>query len=204
MHIRSDELKLAKDIAPFFKHWNLNSKQMLSIFFNFLDNSNENLNENYKLPAVRSFHILRKAIDETDIQLLKFSLEKGAIINHDVFSENSFMQRAVNSGDLKIIELLLQHGANPNSVSASQFNYCPSPLSLAVLSKEDKEIVLLLIKYGADVKAEGEQLIEKINSTMHRKIDPTFANTYAAYFMTVPSHIVEKRMEIIDILKAHL
>jgi len=87
------------------------------------------------------------------LDLVKFLLERGARVEHEIRNENLFtaLTGAVAEGHREIAKLLLDHGANVNHRYAEG----AMPLITAA-SNGDSEMVKLLLAHGASVDATND------------------------------------------------
>ena len=79
-----------------------------------------------------------------------YLIEKGIDINYRDKSGGTALQAAVHWHNLELAEALLRKGADPNIGSVK--NFLNIPLISAVF-KGNKEMMIMLISYGADVEA---------------------------------------------------
>ena len=193
------ELRLAEIVLPAFTQKNYSPKQMLNLFFDFNLNSMSIFKYEFCNSNQRSYAIVKKAIDTSDLELMKFAIQKGADLNHVEYGKDAFIYQAVNEGCYEIVEHLLKCGANPNATANNTYYRSQSALHQAAIIKEDIKLVKLLIQYGADTEWEKDSLIQKINSTMQSKPSQR-PNT--CYFYGPPEEIITNRLKIIEILKS--
>lgn len=120
--------------------------------------------------------ILSKAICDNNVHLVKTLLENGANPNSYRIYNNKYgsiklcaLGDAIwNVQNVKIVELLLEHGADPNLVEKfvddNGYKAERSMLSYAISTAKSKEIVALLLKYGANwentIKYSGKKKVE--------------------------------------------
>jgi ankyrin repeat protein len=99
--------------------------------------------------------LLHDIIMRNEPEVLKLALEKGADKHHmweAVYHDRTPLQLAAELGQLKSVELLLQHRADPNALPGS--NHGRTALLAAASSESpDINIITLLISNGADVNA---------------------------------------------------
>jgi hypothetical protein len=87
---------------------------------------------------------------------VQYKLSKGQSLNTKI-GKNSLLTLAVMQGDLKMLQLLFDSGANPNN-SEQGYNWTPwhQVLSLAIGSNKWAEIVKIFLDHGADPSAACE------------------------------------------------
>ena len=75
---------------------------------------------------------------------------------------------AIGRGNQQMVQILLEHGANPNSVSSTDILLDPTltPLTRAI-EKRLADIVQLLIDHGADVNRGGTQVAARVALARH-------------------------------------
>ncbi|WP_017659799.1 ankyrin repeat domain-containing protein [Baaleninema simplex] len=91
------------------------------------------------------------AVEIKWIEGLRVLIEAGANVNFQRTPYDNALVAAVRLGQVEMVEMLLNAGANPNGIRFYDFEP-DSPLNLAI-KKENKEILNLLIEAGADVNA---------------------------------------------------
>ncbi|XP_057321545.1 putative ankyrin repeat protein RF_0381 [Microplitis mediator] len=87
--------------------------------------------------------VLNIAIRQDDEQMVKLLLKHNADPNSDISGDVSPLHIATGSGNLKIIKILLAHGANINFVPVHGY-INQTPLHFAVLHEHSKAVKLLL------------------------------------------------------------
>ena len=95
-----------------------------------------------------------KTCNETNPDILRCLLQGGNS------TQPLLLVLAVQSGNVEAMEILLQHGANPNGDEVTHSNFLQSPLRVAALSPRSEqfddehslsfEMIRLLLKHGAD------------------------------------------------------
>lgn len=93
------------------------------------------------------------AADNNSLKLVKLLVERGADVNISGEDGETALAKAINRGNLEIVELLLAEGAYPNQGIMGQ-----PPLVLAVQTGRP-EMVELLLKHGANPKPEATSLL---------------------------------------------
>jgi len=155
--------------------WNAQSVEMVKLLLEYEADPNymQEINE-AEYPETLS--ILSKAICDNNVHLVKTLLENGANPNSYRIYNNKYgsiklcaLGDAIwNVQNVKIVELLLEHGADPNLVEKfvddNGYKAERSMLSYAISSAKSKEIVALLLKYGANwentIKYSGKKKVE--------------------------------------------
>ena len=115
------------------------------------------------------------AVIYNHFEIVEILLQHGADVNKkDEFGETAIC-RAIDSGcgekDIKILELLLKNGANPNDkyISMDSFPEGPhDPLILHAARYGYLEKVKMLIDYGAKVDAKDEELTTALQAAVCR------------------------------------
>lgn len=123
--------------------WRRHTKVMFAKLMVFLL-SNKNLVSSDELCPIT----LKWLCDGEDFQVLQL------LLSHKGPSFESLLEQifeaAVNSGDIRIVELLLREGLNPNTLISTHRWSRSTPLQVASRKKDD-DLVRVLIKAGADV-----------------------------------------------------
>jgi ankyrin repeat protein len=89
-------------------------------------------------------------------EMLITLLEGGANPDtRNAWSTRSLLEMAADSGDAKMVQLLLKHGADPTEAPEATFMTSPA-LHIALLQKRT-EIALILLRHGADpfIRSQG-------------------------------------------------
>jgi len=99
-----------------------------------------------------SFAKLKIAIENNDILQAALALKVLPDINieHPKFDGHSVLIHAISKSTIEMVEFLLNHGANPNSVNDHLVGL---PLHFAL--HRDYDVVKLLIDHGANVNAQN-------------------------------------------------
>lgn len=100
---------------------------------------------------------LHQAVVNCQIAMVHYLLEENTNLEARSADGETPLYRSVASGNIAITELLLQHGANPNTLTDNAWNgggHGETPLHRAA-SDSILEIVLVLIEYGAEIDAES-------------------------------------------------
>ena len=97
------------------------------------------------LKGLSESQLLRRAVEEHDMEVVLFLIESGAEVNPPSTYTCSPLQLAVEEGQVKLVEALLHAGANMNAQSQS------STLLSEALHCDDSTISRILINAGADV-----------------------------------------------------
>jgi len=117
----------------------------------FILNEGADVHEEHS--GINSIGIMRDmpihyAILSGDVEIVKTLIERGADVNEGDGAGNTPLHYVIYSGsnNLKLVELLIKHGADPNSKAAEE---CFTPIHLAVVLNNVK-MVKTLLKYGAN------------------------------------------------------
>jgi len=149
-----------------------------------------------------------KAIKAGDIELFKSYLEKHPDLNCEFSNGKTGLYFAIVSDQVKIGEILLKRGADPNLIVGKY-----STLNWAI--KHDRgRIVRLLIEYGAEVDMTDENLdtpliyaaeldrveickilIDRGADPLHKNLKEKRASNYAVYFTESPTFKYLQSME---------
>lgn len=134
---------------------------------------------------------LRVAILNQDIALVQEALSNGANVNYvqSDYTDNP-LSVAINTGNMDVIKLLLQKGANPNIHIEGNGLITSTPL-LKAISMQKFELVKLLVEYGADVNLAATKYgkpEEKLFSPLMQAI----AATYTRESMQIFDFLLEK------------
>ncbi|MEM9819424.1 MAG: ankyrin repeat domain-containing protein [Bacteroidota bacterium] len=97
--------------------------------------------------ATDDLTVLLRAIDDGDIDIVRFVLEKGVNVNGQTKRGWTPLLEAVDEGDANIVQLLLEKGAKPNLGTKAKW----TPLHEAA-DEGSADITRLLIKAGADIQ----------------------------------------------------
>ena len=140
-----------------------------------------------------------------DAEMLRFLLANGASPNVNVACRLTPLMYAIERGDLQAIELLLDHGADPNAATAEE-GYT-ALMAAAVLG--NPEAVNLLLKKNADPRAENRQkqtavMLAQLNRDRIAAYNRTGAE---APYITVPEETLlkqaqEKHDRVVALLKS--
>jgi ankyrin repeat protein len=90
---------------------------------------------------------LRKAVVVGDVEDVRAALERGADPNYVRDDEQSPLSMAVWSKNVAILQMLLQHGGNPN-----HFNIYGTPLLISATRGDGSEKIKVLLRYGANIE----------------------------------------------------
>lgn len=102
-----------------------------------------------------SIEIAHKTSDQLRVEIKKIIgllLENGAIPN----VKNNFNIGFAMLDDKELAEVLLKHKADPNMIVDEKYNH---PILTAAVSRDNKELVMLLLEYGADVNRRSSDLV---------------------------------------------
>lgn len=105
--------------------------------------------------GIRNYTFLHIAAENDDIEFAKLLIAKGADVNVKMDNGNTPLYMATYEGDtepIEMVELLLKHGADPNSNSK-----LGTPL-LNACKYSYYEVVKVLVDHGADVNLPNEAL----------------------------------------------
>ncbi|WPX40435.1 ankyrin repeat domain-containing protein [Akkermansia sp. N21116] len=94
-----------------------------------------------------STNILQIAINETDLPLARLAIEHGATVNDKLWS------LALNNGHPELVELMMQHGANPVR-EVQSFYGTPPPIDI-VIKSGNLDTVKMLLRKGAVFTADS-------------------------------------------------
>ena len=100
---------------------------------------------------------LMEAVSDEDEDEVKKLVSSGADLEEQDSEQTTALHYAIYSGNLTIAEILLEAGANPNTLD----NY--SNALTAALEYENYEMAALLYEYGADPKIEDPQGYSALN-----------------------------------------
>lgn len=103
------------------------------------------------------------AVQEQQIPIVEWLIKQGADVNHSYQAgmanccDYTPLYEAINAGNIKIAELLLNAGAQPNT-----YNDClaDSPLVLAA-HKNNIDMIKLLLSYATDINYQGPHAMGK-------------------------------------------
>ena len=87
------------------------------------------------------------ASKKNNIEIAKLLIESGAKINSEKLADKTSLVIAAKNNSYDMVKLLLESGADPNS-------RCYDHALIEAINNNSKEIVLELIKYGADLERE--------------------------------------------------
>lgn len=117
---------------------------------------------------------LIEAIQNNDIEKIKLLIKNNYDINKDLYEGDTALMHAIGMGNEKIIDLLLDAGANVNVKNENGLTALH--LAAASLSYGDfklgHRIILELIKKGADINAkanDGETIVHKLLTELYYK-----------------------------------
>ena len=123
---------------------------------------NEYLKNPNKISRTRITYLM-EAINDENKKFIKQMIKNGADLEiPDVLFKKTALIHAIEKGNYKIVELLLEKGANPNTKYSSQHLQSPSFKKNPVLIldrnaldeaivMEDNKIIELLLEYGVDL-----------------------------------------------------
>lgn len=83
------------------------------------------------------------------VKATQYLLDKGVDINYRDKSGGTALYSAVHWQNKPLVELLLSRGADPNIGSSQHFINLPL---ISAMFKQNMEIIILLISYGAEVE----------------------------------------------------
>lgn len=107
-------------------------------------NVNEEINS---YPSTALLH----AIHQKDLEAVKLLVENGADVNIHVKNGGIPLDNAIYSGDERIIIYLLENGADVSLATGT--NPPSQPIQYAMRVDASKEVIAILLKYGADINA---------------------------------------------------
>ncbi len=157
------------------------------------DGSNVNEKDIYGLtPLIES--TLKK-----DVRIAALLLEYGAKVNQEDISGQTALQWAVNQYHLSLCELFLKYKADPNHYSADG-----QPILVNPVLRDQKDIVQLLVSFGADVdfaldfinaKLMGHRYElrgrARILNTNNRFIDLNYEGFFLEFTVGIISHTLQ-------------
>lgn len=117
-------------------------------------NSSNRINVNEK--DTNGNTLLHAACSEGRLDIVKKLIERGASVNIANSWYSTPLGYAVLRRHYKIVEFLLKHGANPNSIVSTDCGMKRTVLAEAI-TNDDAKMVDLLKKYGADLNKRGEE-----------------------------------------------
>ena len=110
--------------------------------------------EEYGCQLYKSLEVLSYAVGLNSEKVVDYLLRNHKYPLHSEYSENgdhqTLLKVACQKSSVKVIKLLLEHGADPNT--KRDINMCPGALNVAI-SNRHVEIIALFIRSGVNVNA---------------------------------------------------
>ena len=120
-----------------------------------------------------------QAVQDGDIQNARSYLEQGVDVNVD---RNETLSIAVRKGDLQMVKLLMDYGADPHD----SYEGYHSPLKLAI-SHNRTQILKFFIKDGVDIYSRKDSLL---------KLATRYANQFTLEFLKKHIRIMSKNFSL--------
>jgi ankyrin repeat protein len=130
--------------------------------------------------------MLRKAVMEGDVGLVKFIIGSGANVNLRFKSGATLLHRAANDNSLEIARMLVENEANVDAKNKEGF----TPLHTAA-KRGRFDIVKLLIENHADINARNENRDSVLNVALSELKNLSKGNT------------IETQQSVIDLLRSY-
>lgn len=109
--------------------------------------------------------IFEDAINKADVEKLKFIVNNGAKLNEEYSWIQTPLIRACERKEQKLVELLLELGADPNFMCE-----CGSLPLKAAMRISDGNMIRLLIKKGANINVGGYELLLRVKDKENAQI----------------------------------
>lgn len=100
--------------------------------------------------------LLHAACFDGRLDIVKKLIKKGALVNVNNFWYSTPLGYAVLRKHYNVVEFLLQHGADPNSIVSTDCGLKRTVLAEAI-TDDDTKMIGLLKKYGADLNKRGKK-----------------------------------------------
>jgi len=109
---------------------------------------------------------INDAIRKEDVAAVKRFIQGGADLNPNPEVTDSPLATAVRQGNVEIIRLLLDNGANPNSY-LNEGPFTATPILFLVLDREDKALMDLFMERGVSRDDFNGYLLASLSSGQH-------------------------------------
>ena len=152
------------------------------------------------LPAVssadrRTQSMLRVGILNNDIGIVKEAINNGANLNYvlDDYTDNP-LDMAISSGNMDIVKLFLEKGANPNVQIFGNGLITSTPLLKAV-AEQNLPMIKLLVEHGADINLSCH-VYHQPDKKMTSPLIQTIVTTYTKDSMEIFQYLLQKGADI--------
>jgi len=163
--IFSKEEAIAKCLAQEFRKRSIYADPF-NVFFKAVYGKTKDIkNLIYFLPATQTINL------NNDIEIIKYFLNthKEFDLNRKDVYKKSILNNAIQGGNTKIVNLLIENGANINEPDSSDFTPLTMALEFAIgtpIGHASREIVDMILKAGAILGENEKQSIKELNEEL--------------------------------------